>query len=368
MAIDASEQPAHAPGSDTESAEAPALVEFLELYAPALVDDRLRSWTQPHKPGAPFLTVLVRTTGRRPRELEETLLCLAAQVCRDFTVTILMHSPTDEDAATTERQVAEFRELSQISAKVERVEGGYRGVPLQIGVAGADSDYAVILDDDDYVTADWVDTYAKLRVQAPGRVLRVRCATRVMSDIDGAAWTARACSTPTQLEYQDPWSILQHLVVNRTPIHAFAFPLFPVRRLGVAFRTDLPVVEDWDFLLRVASVCGVQDSDQPTAVYNRHEVKASEVQVAPVSWRDAEADVRRTLKRPVLLQPREWAPLVDLTSVEARYVRKPLHRQAWRAGQILATRGPRELMQLTRLKWRRLRARRRAEAAERATP
>lgn len=339
MARDASDPapPAAASGPNAvgeHSPRPPALVEFLEFFAPQLREScDPEAWT---RQDGRFLTVLIRTTGDRPRELDEALLCLSAQTSRDFDVIVLVHGADDDQFDVTRQQVADFAAVAEIPAYAERVRGGHRGQPLHRGTELATGRYAAILDDDDYVTAEWVATFQDLEDSGPGRVLRVSTVTRTMVDAPGAIELTRTCSTPSEVEYGDPWSVLAHLVINRTPIHAFAFPMFPVRQLGVHFRTDLPVVEDWDFLMRIAVLCGVSDSRRPTAVYNRHPVDTSQQHVPVEGWRDAELSVRRSLERPLLIEVTEFDRAVD-DQVAALH-RKTV-RQRWRRIQELRAQG-----------------------------
>jgi hypothetical protein len=322
------------PADSDPKPNVPALIGFLDHFAPALMAPALTTeWTD--RQGR-FLTVLVRTTGKRPKELQEALLCLASQTSREFSVLVMTHNASDEQFERTCRQVDQFREISGLPATAHRVEGGYRGQPLHDGVLMADSRYAVILDDDDYVTADWVELFADLESRAPGRVLRTEAVTRVMEHTTGALGTTRVCVTPDELEYGAEWSVRNHLVINQTPIHAFAFPLFPVRKLGVQFRTDIPVVEDWDFLMRIAIVCGVIDARRPTAVYNRHDVDSSVRHHAADEWRIAEASVRGGLRGHLLV---EAAELEGSTPIVHQAQEQTSLRHKWNRARVLLDEG-----------------------------
>lgn len=329
----------------------PALLEFLEYFAPVLYDPEFAARWMDTRNRA-FLTVIVRTTGRRPRELEEALLCLTAQSSRDFSVLVMIHNPTDEQYERTRRQVTQFCVASGIEGNAHRVHGGMRGAPLQEGVVRAEGRYAAILDDDDYVTADWVEVFASLEGAAPGRVLRSSAAVRVMDSVTGAISSTRVCCTPTEIEYGAEWSVTNHLVINQTPIHAFAFPLFAVRHLGVNFRSDIPVVEDWDFLMRITALCGVLDSERPTAIYNRHEVDTSVRHVTDDDWRIAELSVRSGLERYLLVEAKELRAPSAADVVAGR----TSARHKWKRVRLLLDEGgPRAL--LTAMRTRGLRSR-----------
>ena len=52
----------------------------------------------------PFLSVIIRTQGKRFEALKEALLCLEAQTDDRFEVHLILHKATDEGKAATKRQ------------------------------------------------------------------------------------------------------------------------------------------------------------------------------------------------------------------------------------------------------------------------
>ncbi|HAM01522.1 MAG TPA: glycosyl transferase family A, partial [Acidimicrobiaceae bacterium] len=67
---------------------------------------------------------------------------------------------------------------------------------------------------------------------------------------------------------------VEHLYENRTPNCAYAVPRSLVTRLGQTWDESLVVLEDWDHLLRVASLAGVVSRPVVTGLIR--------------SWRNAE--------------------------------------------------------------------------------
>jgi glycosyltransferase involved in cell wall biosynthesis len=268
----------------------PAFAGFVERHAPVVCADI--DWAEWSKQEGSFLTVIVRTQGNRLESLEEALLCLAAQTCQDFEVLVAVHDSEDDKYSQVEGLAREFGEISGREIRVVSVRGGTRARPIAVGIEMATTRYAAMLDDDDYVTADWVETYRHLEDRAPGRVLRVLAASREMIVATGALGATRVCSSATEVDFGERWSMAAHVGVNSTPNSAFAFPLFPFRHLGTRLNEELEVVEDWDLLLTLAALCGVEDEPIPTVIYNQHHRDSSLVHVDDSSWRKAEKKVK----------------------------------------------------------------------------
>jgi glycosyltransferase involved in cell wall biosynthesis len=219
----------------------------------------------PVTPG-PFLSAVVRTQGRRPGALGEALASLAAQEDDDFEVIVVVHAP---DGST----VDDVRHHVETSARpgacrIVSVTSGGRGAPLNAGADAAHGRYVAFLDDDDLALPGWVGAYRRGAEAAPGRVVRTvtleqPCEARADEDSPAAPLG------PPVSVYARTFDHLQHLHHNETPICAVALPLDELRAAGLRFDEALPVLEDWDLLLRAASRLGVVSIDEETAIYRK---------------------------------------------------------------------------------------------------
>ncbi len=216
----------------------------------------------------PFLSVLVRTQGKRWETLQETLLCLAAQSCSDFEVIVLVHDPEPDVAAHIEELLAEFHPSFSRRTRVVEVRGGGRCRPLNVGAREARGHYLATLDDDDLVFAHWVETLRATAERAPGHALRVGVAAQQIAATRGS-WADGdgydVVSRP-RVDYPLTFDHIEHLRDNLTPNNGYAVPRWVAIDLGQEWDESLPVLEDWDHLLRFAAICGVASTPTVAAM------------------------------------------------------------------------------------------------------
>lgn len=258
---------------------------------------------------APAVTVVIRTQGRRPATLTEVLCCLAVQSDQNFEIIIVVH---DGDAVSVEALVESFEVGLAGRVRVLDCVGGERGRPANVGARAARGAYVVFLDDDDAVAADWIATITEGARSAPGKVVRWWAAAQPRAWGVPAEVAAHRATGPLTPTYTHPFNVVQHLWGNQTPFHTYAFPR-DVLDEGFAFDESLVVVEDWQFLLRVALHRGVIDMERITCVYHRWESAASADVVTGPEWEAVKDAVRADLDRnPLVLPPGSVADLVAL--------------------------------------------------------
>jgi hypothetical protein len=219
----------------------------------------------------PFLSVLVRTqgTGLRQQTIRDTLVCLAAQSDLDFEVLVLAHRVGADERHTLASTVDEFEPLLPGRLRVLEVTEPGRSTPLRVGAKAARGDYVAILDDDDTVLAHWVESFHDLarRAERPA-VLRCRSVSQRMEILDrGVAGPGYRAWT----EWDAPWSsrfdAMEQLTDNHMPIHSYALPRVPLLGWGLTWDPALPVLEDWDLLMRAVNALGVVDGAEFTSIY-----------------------------------------------------------------------------------------------------
>jgi hypothetical protein len=279
-----------------------------------------------------FLTVVIRSQGGRAQHLLEALTCLAAQTDDDLDVVVAVHNGGPASMDRVEAIVDLFDDEFRNRVRVVPVVGGRRGTPLAVGLSIARGAYAVFLDDDDHVTADWVEVFRRGAEAAPGCVVRCRCGEQHLRYVDTpnaiAEWHA---TSPFLVTFGDPWDFVANLYENHTPIHAFAVPLSTVRRLGITVDGETPILEDWGFLMRMAEVCGVYDTNAVTAIYQRWDAAdRSHASITPEVWGACHTMVLEHLNSNPLIVPRGGALRVSTLSNPNRTVAAALE-----AGRVI---------------------------------
>lgn len=217
--------------------------------------------------GMPFLSVLMRTQGRRPGAFKDALLCLAAQTCTDFEVLVLAHDVPPDMYAALEDILAEQPESLRASVRLVSVTGGGRAAPLNAGVELARGSFIGFLDDDDLVMAHWVEAFRDGARECQGRrIVRALATEQSVETFPGGDF--RSTSWPST-RWDPKMDLLRHVVDNHSPLNSYAYPRTVFAEYGFRFDPDLPVLEDWDLLVRASSLLGVTDQPEVTSIYRR---------------------------------------------------------------------------------------------------
>ena len=216
---------------------------------------------------APFLSVLMRTQGRRPGAFKDALLCMAAQSRTDFEILVLAHDASAEQQAVIEGILADQSETLRGRLRMVPVIGGGRTAPLNAGVELARGSYIAFLDDDDLVMAHWVETFLNGAEECQGRlIVRALATEQTVETLPGGDY--RSTSWPST-RWDPKMDLLRHVVDNHSPLNSYAYPRAVFTEYGYRFDPELPVLEDWDLFVRVSSLLGVNDQQEVTSIYRR---------------------------------------------------------------------------------------------------
>jgi SAM-dependent methyltransferase/glycosyltransferase involved in cell wall biosynthesis len=231
----------------------------------------------------PFLSVVARTTGDSPQGLLATLTCLAAQSDIDFETVLVVHTEDEAIAADVQRIVELFRDALAHPVKVGVARGG-QSQRLNTGLGHCTGRYIAFLDDDDFVTTDWVEAFRELAEKHPGQVVRQISVEQDVEHLPAGSLAPYKVTTPFRMRDDGVWSWPEHFLQNRTPICTFAVPRRVTDTLRLRFDESLEVSEDWDFFMRSVLVAGIATDTRITSLHHVWKGGSSR-QVAPeAAW------------------------------------------------------------------------------------
>ncbi len=211
-----------------------------------------------------FLSVIIRTQGKREGGLRESLLCLSAQTFSNYEIILIIHKAGTEEKKLVRNIVNEQQEDLINKIRIVELDEGTRTRPLNVGFSLARGKYAAVFDDDDILFDTWIESFYELAKENDGRILHTYAFSQDW-DILNDNWY-RALGAPKSIYCVD-FDLLNQMFSNKCPLMTLAFPLYPFRELGIVFNEELEIMEDWDYFMRLAFICGVSDLDVPTAIY-----------------------------------------------------------------------------------------------------
>jgi glycosyltransferase involved in cell wall biosynthesis/SAM-dependent methyltransferase len=228
---------------------------------------RVEQDKSPAPAATPFLSVIVRTTGRRLQTLTEALTCLAAQTVDNFDVKLMVHTSGGVDPQVT-AIVDSFHPTFSSRVEVIPVKDGGRSRPLNVGLQRSAGRYVAFLDDDDLVTGDWVERFRTGAENSPGTIVRSITLNQSIHR-SGRPDMAYEVRSGLQHCYAPTFDLAVHFFTNQSPICSYAVPRSALNAFNLRFDESLPVTEDWEFLLRAAQITGVCDTGHVTSIYRR---------------------------------------------------------------------------------------------------
>lgn len=290
----------------------------------------------------------MRTQGNRSATLREALLCLSAQTSQDFEVCVVGHDLDAERQHAVEAVIADLHDDMRRRVRLVRAAGGTRATPLNVGFADARGHYIAAFDDDDLLLEHWVETFAQLARRAPGQVLRQVAVGQDWELVSSAtsATTSRAVGGMKPL-YATRFDLFDHFIENRTPLHSVAFPRALFHEHHQHFDETLTTFEDWDYLLRAASLVGVADAPTVGCIY-RHwrNLETSVIAHDDAEWRaNCDHVVRKLDQAPVLFPAGSVQRLRDMATelerlrladnAKSEQIAKMERSRTWRVARFL---------------------------------
>lgn len=271
---------------------------FVEHYQPIVAE------TEAEFSGKrPFLSVIMRTQGRRAEMLREALLSLAGQSDEDFEIILIGHKLGPEQRELVTGIIAEEPDTMRRKIRFFELDHGNRTAPLNYGFAKAYGEYFSVLDDDDVVFDHWVASYHEAANAHPGTIIHAYVLDQEWMTVpSGDSEALRAVSAPGD-QYCKDYSMVRQLESNWCPLMGVAFPRILFQKYGFIFDESLTTTEDWDFLIRTSALTGVTDVSEPTCLYRLWENAENSKSVhSEEEWNDNYAFIEGKYTRmPVLL-------------------------------------------------------------------
>lgn len=216
----------------------------------------------------PFLTVVMRTQGKRQEMLTEALLSLAGQSDEDFEVVLIGHKIEPEKKQSVRDLLKALPASLRRKIRYYELDTGNRTTPLNLGFSYAYGSYVSVLDDDDIVFDNWVESFHLAAQEHPGTIIHAYVLTqdwRTVATPDGRL-ALRADAAPDDMYCRD-FVMIHQLERNWCPLMGLAFPAVYFQRFGIMFDETLSTTEDWEYLVRTAALAGTTDVQHPTSIY-----------------------------------------------------------------------------------------------------
>lgn len=266
---------------------------YEEKYLPIIKSEK--------KEKSPFLTVLIRTQGKREDGLREALLCLNAQQNQDFEIILIAHKVNNEQEKVVYSILEDQQDEFKQKIRYYKLDEGTRTTPLNFGFAHAWGKYIAIFDDDDILFDNWVDCFWNKMDEFDGRIIHSYAFSQTWKNVKDIGYRAE---TAPVANYCGKFDAFTQLTVNRCPLMTLAFPAYLFQKVGMVFNEELNVMEDWEYFMRASFLCGVTDSCEPTAIYRFWKNVESSASLHDQSdWDQTYREVQETFNKKSVILP-----------------------------------------------------------------
>lgn len=234
------------------------MVEFLGWHAP----------THPRLivvMSSPTVAILVRTKGR-PRFLSRALENIAQQTFTDYTVCVI-NDGGDEQATRAVIEASPLGSNAQDSSRVQLLttSGDNMEAASNAGLAATTSEYVAIHDDDDL----WAPEFLERTIAALEESGALMCTTRIVERYERENADGEFEVYEERIFHDGlPGMGLQFLFRTNRAVPIGILYRRSLHELVGFYDESLPVVGDWEFNMRAASVADILLVDEPLAYWS----------------------------------------------------------------------------------------------------
>lgn len=240
--------------------DASQVVSFVRVYQPVETEQ------QPQQEPC-FLSVIIRTQGNRIQALREAFLCLTAQDDTDFEVLLVGHKVPEERQADLQQLLDELPPMMKQRLRYFPLNTGGRADPINFAAHKANGLYVSVFDDDDILMANWVSSFRKAYDRAPGAILHSYAVGQDWEFVSPRNKAGLRATAAFDNRFCTDFLWTKQFHTNYCPLMSLAFPTYLWKEMGQCLDNKLEVTEDWDFLMRMSSFCGVENEAEVTAIY-----------------------------------------------------------------------------------------------------
>lgn len=251
----------------------------------------------------PFLSIILRSQGKRSLGLKEAFLSLRAQSCQDFEVIVIAHRASVEGKQIIKSIIESQPDSFRLKIKYLELNEGTRTTPINVGCANATGRYIAIYDDDDLLFDNWVEEFYQASQKSDGKILHAYVLAQKWKCTDQGFISMGA---PTS-QFCHPFDFLSQLVVNKCPLMGLAFPAHLFHQMGFWFNETLNVTEDWEYFMRVVPLTGISDIETPTSIYRLWlNAESSYTLHSQNLWDNTYQEIQTFMDQRTLLVPRGY--------------------------------------------------------------
>lgn len=240
-----------------------------------------------------LLSVIVRTSPGRFVTLAQALESLTRQESNRFELVVVADGMDNDQVAEVSTLVDGFRDKLSSQVRLLTTEGEKTGrsAALNTALSVVGGTHFAVLDDDDLAEPSWVSTFEEVAKSEPERVIRTLCYRQEWVKTGETPRQDVSAVGPLSDDYPHEFSLADHLVENWTPFMTVAYPTRVINTFGLRIDENLPVLEDWDFLIRAVNLVGLANLPRHTSIYRGWSNRTVDASMHE-EWQRVSAEIR----------------------------------------------------------------------------